>query len=334
MWQGGKTVAARTLPDRFIARAPVPADAPAIARLIAACQEADGDEPDASAEEVLRDWEGLDLGQEAVLVVAPDGEAAAYADVLNRRYVQLSVYGYVHPRFRGMGLGTWLVQWGEEWIQDRMHLAPAEAQVTVQHYIRASNTSALRLMEQHGYRPVRDIWVMAITLDQPPPAPEWPEGITARTFVPGQDERATYEAVEEAFGDIWGRPPSTFERWLSMTQSERKDPELWLLAVETDSGHIVGTCLGQETAGKGWIGSVGVRRPWRGRGIALALLQEVFGVYYRRGVREVELSVDAESRTGAPRLYRRAGMHVKHRYVLHRKEIRPGIDLSTTAAHS
>jgi len=327
-------VAARTLPDGFIARAPVPADAPAIAGLIAACQEADGDEPDASAEEVLRDWEGLDPEQDAVLVVAPDGTAAAYADVLNRRYVQLSVYGSVHPRYRGLGLGSWLVQWGEAWIRERMHLARAEAQVTVQHYIRSTNTAALRLMERHGYRPVRDIWLMAITLDQPPPAPEWPEGITVRTFVPGQDERATFEAVEEAFSDIWGRPPSTFERWLSMTQSERKDPELWRLAIETDSGQIVGTCLGQEISGKGWIGSVGVRRPWRGRGIGLALLRDVFGVYYRRGVREVELSVDSESRTGAPRLYRRAGMEVKQNYILHRKEIRPGIDLSTTAEQS
>jgi len=327
-------VAARTLPDGFIARAPVPADAPAIAGLIAACQEADGDDPDASAEEVLRDWEGLDPEQDAVLVVAPDGTAAAYADVLNRRYVQLSVYGSVHPRYRGLGLGSWLVQWGEAWIRERMHLARAEAQVTVQHYIRSTNTAALRLMERHGYRPVRDIWLMAITLDQPPPAPEWPEGITVRTFVPGQDERATFEAVEEAFSDIWGRPPSTFERWLSMTQSERKDPELWRLAIETDSGQIVGTCLGQEISGKGWIGSVGVRRPWRGRGIGLALLRDVFGVYYRRGVREVELSVDSESRTGAPRLYRRAGMEVKQNYILHRKEIRPGIDLSTTAEQS
>ncbi|MBX5444976.1 GNAT family N-acetyltransferase [Sphaerobacter sp.] len=327
-------MAARTLPDGFIARAPVPADAPAIAGLIAACQEADGDEPDASAEEVLRDWEGLDPEQDAVLVVAPDGTAAAYADVLNRRYVQLSVYGSVHPRYRGLGLGSWLVQWGEAWIRERMHLARAEAQVTVQHYIRSTNTAALRLMERHGYRPVRDIWLMAITLDQPPPAPEWPEGITVRTFVPGQDERATFEAVEEAFSDIWGRPPSTFERWLSMTQSERKDPELWRLAIETDSGQIVGTCLGQEISGKGWIGSVGVRRPWRGRGIGLALLRDVFGVYYRRGVREVELSVDSESRTGAPRLYRRAGMEVKQNYILHRKEIRPGIDLSTTAEQS
>ena len=334
MWQGGKTVAARTLPDGFIARAPVPADAPAIAGLIAACQEADGDDPDASAEEVLRDWEGLDPEQDAVLVVAPDGTAAAYADVLNRRYVQLSVYGSVHPRYRGLGLGSWLVQWGEAWIRERMHLARAEAQVTVQHYIRSTNTAALRLMERHGYRPVRDIWLMAITLDQPPPAPEWPEGITVRTFVPGQDERATFEAVEEAFSDIWGRPPSTFERWLSMTQSERKDPELWRLAIETDSGQIVGTCLGQEISGKGWIGSVGVRRPWRGRGIGLALLRDVFGVYYRRGVREVELSVDSESRTGAPLLYRRAGMEVKQNYILHRKEIRPGIDLSTTAEQS
>ncbi len=73
---------------------------------------------------------------------------------------------------------------------------------------------------------------------------------------------------------------------------------------------------------------VAVRHPWRGRGLGLALLRHAFGEFYRRGVREVGLSVDAVSTTGAPRLYRRAGMRVAGRYMLYQRELRPGRNAS------
>jgi len=71
-----------------------------------------------------------------------------------------------------------------------------------------------------------------------------------------------------------------------------------------------------------------VRYPWRNRGLGLALLRHAFGEFYRRGVREVGLSVDAESTTGAPRLYGRAAMRVAESYTLYQKELRPGRDVS------
>ena len=40
------------------------------------------------------------------------------------------------------------------------------------------------------------------------------------------------------------------------------------------------------------------------------------------------LSVDAESVTGAPRLYGRAGMSVKSSYVVYLKELLSGVDLT------
>jgi GNAT superfamily N-acetyltransferase len=45
-----------------------------------------------------------------VVVTAPDGRVAGYADVLDRSYVSVSVYGYVHPEHRGRGVGTYLVR--------------------------------------------------------------------------------------------------------------------------------------------------------------------------------------------------------------------------------
>lgn len=51
----------------------------------------------------------------------------------------------------------------------------------------------------------------------------------------------------------------------------------------------------------------------RGRGLGLALLRHGFAELHRRGERQVWLHVDAENRTGATRLYERAGMRVGHR---------------------
>ena len=41
------------------------------------------------------------------------------------------------------------------------------------------------------------------------------------------------------------------------------------------------------------------------------------------------LGVDAQSLTGATRLYEKAGMHVDRQYANYEKELRPGEDLGT-----
>ena len=202
-----------TLPDGYSVRAPSAADARAVAELIAACQLADSGRAEMTIEELVGDWQEIEPSEEAVVVTAPDGRVAAYADVLNRSYVSVSVYGYVHPEYRGRGVGFYLVRWGEEWARERMDRAPEGARVAVQHYVNTLNEPAQRLLETSGYAAVRGYYRMSIELEQALPPPEWPAGIGVRAFLPEQDERDLYEAVEDAFGDVWGRPRGTFERF-------------------------------------------------------------------------------------------------------------------------
>jgi mycothiol synthase len=313
------------LQEGYATRAPGREDAEEVAALIHASDLADNGASDMSVEELLDDWHSLDLAGEAVAVVAPDGTIAGYADVINRSFVTVSVYGYVHPDFREVGIGSYLVAWGERWTRERMPSAPENARIVVQHYINATNEGARRLLESLGYAPVRGVYVMETELHGPPPRPHWPTGISARTFVPERDEQATFEAVEDAFRDMWGRPRGTFERFVRETEVESFDPSLWFLAMDGDE--IAGVTLCKTLAGEGWVNVVGVRRPWRKRGLGLALLRHALAEYQRRGVDKVALSVDAESITGAPRLYGRAGMRVRESYVIHLKELRPGVDL-------
>jgi ribosomal protein S18 acetylase RimI-like enzyme len=72
----------------------------------------------------------------------------------------------------------------------------------------------------------------------------------------------------------------------------------------------------------GWVATLGVRRAWRGRGIARSLLATAFAEYRRRGKRGVSLGVDAESPTGANRLYERVGMRPVTNTVVYAKELR------------
>jgi len=178
------------LPEGFFTRTSTFEDAEEVAALLSAGAFPGSGEEGMTPEEIRDDWEDIDLTEEAIAVISPDGRIAGYADVVNRSFVAVSVYGYVHPEFRGRGIGTYLAEWGEDWTRDRIPLAPGDARVSVTHYVSARNTAARSLLEGAGYAPVRGTYVMNIQLRDASPAPEWPEGITVNTFVPGRDERA------------------------------------------------------------------------------------------------------------------------------------------------
>ncbi len=107
------------------------------------------------------------------------------------------------------------------------------------------------------------------------------------------------------------------------------DPTLWFLAFDGDE--IAGASLCTYQMDYGWVDTLAVRRPWRRKGLGLALLHHSFGEFYRRGTYNVGLTVDSQNLTGATRLYERAGMHVARIYVSYEKELRAGIEMSTQA---
>ena len=80
--------------------------------------------------------------------------------------------------------------------------------------------------------------------------------------------------------------------------------------------------------GIGWIRTLGVRPPWRKRGLGEALLHHSFGEYYRRGMKTIGLGVNANNPSGAPRLYQKVGMHPASEHVTYEKELRPGRNLN------
>lgn len=173
------------------------------------------------------------------------------------------------------------------------------------------------LVAGRGYRRIRTSWTMEIGLGvEAPPEPVIPDGIELTTYRHPEDEQRVYEALQEAFLDHWDFHPQTLENWREFNVKARNfEADLWLVAWDGDD--VAGASLNYPERsgdpGHGWVGTLGVRRDWRRRGLGEALLRRSFALLHARGQRKVRLSVDSENPTGATRLYERAGMRVLRR---------------------
>ncbi|MBD0339208.1 MAG: GNAT family N-acetyltransferase [Thermoleophilia bacterium] len=175
-----------------------------------------------------------------------------------------------------------------------------------------SNAAVQELLEGAGYSLVRSHYRMWIDLDTVAAEPVWPDGLTVRTFRPG-DERLFYDVHQETFADHWEHEePDPYEEWVHwLLQPPAFEPSLWLVAEEAGEPAGIAICNRRvELPNRGYVQILGVRRRWRRRGVGLALLLHAFHEFKRVGLTEADLGVDAASITGATRLYERAGMQV------------------------
>ncbi|MBK9714471.1 MAG: GNAT family N-acetyltransferase [Kouleothrix sp.] len=307
-----------------VTRRPTLDDLQPVIDLINTCSVAEGGKPDSTAESQLEDWQSpsFSLDADAWVVVAEGGQIVGYEQV-NVRIdgSPMELDGYVHPAHAGRGIGTHLLRLAEGRATHALAQADRRAPVSLRGAIASANAAARRLFVAEGYQLIRHLWRMEIELRAPPEPPAAPAGIAVRELVPGQDERAIYETIEAAFADHWEHVRPPFEEWLrARTQRADFDPSLWFLAHE--GGEVVGAVLGYPRGERaGWVKGLGVRSPWRGRGVGMALLRHAFAAMYRRGWQTVGLGVDAESLTGATRLYERAGMRVTEQYEAYSKTL-------------
>ena len=185
-----------------------------------------------------------------------------------------------------------------------------------------ANEPLLRELERRGFHTVRHSHRMEIALRDPPPAPLWPDGITVRSFRTG-DEHAFHETHQESFADSWEPIDEPFDGWAHwLLEPPAFVPELWFLALGDDEPAGVAICHPHSgTPELGWVRILGVRRQWRNRGIGRALLLHAFAELRSRGLTRAALGVDAESVTGANRLYERVGMHVAARFDIYEKVV-------------
>lgn len=306
------------------------ADINPVAQLIYDVCEDDGDTTVAvTPEELKLEWqkEGFILERDAFLVETSDGRIVGYEEFNNtHEHYSLNTDGYVHPNFRGRGIGTTLLRVIETRAREEIKLAEPDLRVFLRSTIDNRDQASNDLHKTEGYSAKRYHWRMEIKLDSAPAQVTWPEGIELRPFVREQHENAVWQAQNESFRDHWGSHDVSLEEWQHHRFGrEDFDPTLW--AIAWDGEEIAGFSLNRFRMGIGWIGTLGVRRPWRKKGLGLALLQHSFGEFYKRGKDTIGLGVDASNPTGATRLYQKAGMYIASEFLTYEKELRSGKSL-------
>ena len=172
----------------------------------------------------------------------------------------------------------------------------------------------MALHEAAGFRRAR--WYLDMRRDLDAPIPEEPDlgAVRIELYDAALAERVRL-VHNDAFADHWGSEPLTAEIWgRDFVGDPRFRPDLSLVARDGDEivGYAVNYVFEPDWAAtgvrEGWVGQLGVRRMWRRRGLATALLVRSMTTFAAAGLDVAMLGVDAENLTGAVGVYERVGI--------------------------
>jgi mycothiol synthase len=236
-----------------------------------------------------------------------DGALVGYAHLDTTDTVEgASAELAVHPDHRGQGNGRRLV----EALIDNV-----DGNRSLRLWSHGAQSGAAELARSMGFKRERVLWQMRRSLFAPVPEPAWPDGVTVRTFVGGQDEEAWLEVNNRAFANHPDQGTWTLDDLRMREQEPWFDPSGFFLA-ESD-GRLVGFHWtkvhgahedqhdhAHEPMGEVYV--VGVDPSMQGRRLGPALTLRGLQHLRSLGLSQVMLYVD-EVNTNAIRTYERLG---------------------------
>jgi mycothiol synthase len=290
-----------------------------------------------SPEEFGVDWAkpGF-LANSTRLVFTPDGQIIGYGEAFHQGQppVKTIVFGRTHPQYRGLGIGTSFLKWGEAFALADLALCPPTARVFLSAQTVDRIVGARKLFENFGMKPARSYYRMKIELSEKIDSPAFPPGITVRPYRHEEDLVPLHYAYEEAFAGNWGNIPQSEKAGVAkirgwVENNTGFDPNFWLLALEGDeiAGFLIAAKNQGEHANVSEIYELGVHPSWRRRGLGKALMLQIFTQFKRLGKEAVVLDVDADNTAGALHFYENIGMSAFTRRIAYEKTLRDGIDL-------
>jgi mycothiol synthase len=310
-----------TLPAGYTSRPATLDDLDVIAALIQAADLADLGFSDPMRDQLRYEWStvGFDIGNDTRLAIEPNGRLAAYAEVVAHDPTrQISSWACVAPDRRGLGLGSLLA----DWIEAHAHgkLPAGSVRVPLRNSPSATDVAAHDLLGGRGFAHIRSFRLMQKMLLSNEPVEPPIDGVSIRRSSRGPDDRILFQILDEAFREHFGYEPYSFEDWSTQWFGD-PNYDADLVFVAFDGEEPVGLSMALVEEGIGFIGELGIRTPWRRRGIGRGLLRLGFVELARRGVREVRLIVDAENASGATRLYEEVGMSIRREWHVYEKLI-------------
>ncbi len=243
-----------------------------------------------------------------------------------RRYMFV---GRILPGWRRRGIGGAMLRWMEGRLREIAASHPPEVEKFLWTAAAQGETGFAAMLEKSGYGPARYWFEMERPdLENIPDYP-LPEGFEVRPALP-EHYQAIWDADTEAFRDHWGfSEPSEedYHGWLSDTTTFQ--PELWQIAWEIATNQVAGqvkTFIDHEQnklyhRQRGWTEGISVRRPFRRRGLARALIALSLRAQKQAGMTESALGVDSENLTGATKVYEDCGFRVRKKITVYRKPL-------------
>jgi GNAT superfamily N-acetyltransferase len=312
-----------------------PSDYPRMVAAATASIDADQIEHVVTVEEIARSYERLinsDPYQDMIFAEI-DGEVIGYSrgywfEEENGPRLFGSV-GRLVPAWRRKGIGRTMLRWIENHLRGLAASQPTEREQFFQAFTTQGEISLAKMLEREGYQPTRYGWDMVRpSLDNLPDFP-LPAGLEVRPVLP-EHYRAIWDAATEAFRDHWGFVTPTekeYEAW--QTEKTIFQPHLWQIAWDVATNEVAGqvrTFIDQaqnEKYGRqrGYTEFISVRRPWRRRGLARALIARSLAVQKQHGMTESALGVDSENWSGATRVYEECGFRVVKQNTVYRKPL-------------
>jgi ribosomal protein S18 acetylase RimI-like enzyme len=228
-----------------------------------------------------------------------------------------AAFGFVHPDWRGRGLGGYAVDWA---------LAVGRGPVRVETETLSADAEAL--FASRGLRQVFAEDVMRMGLSDAAVARHWapwPGTSVVRAWTPGLSAEffATYAA---SFVDRPGFPGWPAEQWIEWISGDDDFAPQWTLlaspaglastvdGIDTSStpGEGFIACADLPDSHEGWIVQVGVVPAARRRGLGTALVTEVLRRMVAAGRHTCWLDVNVNN-PGAAQIYQRLGFTVAGR---------------------
>lgn len=311
-------------------------DFPKMAAVIAASSDVDRTDRATSAEDIAIFYANLvnsDPTQDMIFAEI-HGEVIGYSrcwwysEIDNGPYIYRFT-GSVVPNWRRKGIGRTMLQWIENRLRSMAVNHPTDRAKFFQATVTQYEVSFAAMLEKEDYRPVRYFYEMLRpTLDNIPNFP-LPEGLEIRPVLP-EHYRAIWDTANEAFQDNWGSSQPTeedYQGWLN--DKTLFQPHLWQIAWDTTTDQIVGqvrtfidsTQNEKYRRKRGFTEFISVRRPWRRRGLARALIARSLHAQKEQGMTESALGVDSENLSGATRVYEDCGFHVIKQGTIYRKSL-------------
>lgn len=309
-------------------------DAANLHALIQAIEEADATPERQSAQETAEMLEGSwkDIQLDTLGGFDETGALRAYGFVEVRpgdtRTMRAFLTGGVHPGWRGRGIGRAVLAWMEGRGRQKLAASGKDLPARLATFVDERARDHRRLFAAAGFSPVRWYTDMRRDLAAPLPAVDLPDGIRIVPWTAELDD-AVRVAHNEAFADHWGSEPQTPETWRH--EEAHFVPSWSFVALDetSDPPQVAGYAL----SGRyeldwpvlgytcGYTKILGVRVPWRGRGLATGLLTRVMAAYRADGMEYACLGVDTANPSGAHGLYEKLGYEPTHGQVMYSVEL-------------